>query len=573
MVGNEACNAHADVGQADVVVIGSGAAGLTAALTAAARGLEVVVIEKEPVFGGTTALSEGMIWVPLSAQVKAVGKADTVEAAVNYMLAAAGRFAVPKKANAYVGHAAAMLGFVEANTRARFTLSATSPDYHQDLPGATIGMRAFNPGLFDGRLLGADFARLRHPLASTMILGGMTIASADLPHFMAMKRSVKSLAHVARLAGRYGLDRASGHARGTRIANGNGLVAALALALREAGVPILTGTRAIGLERANGRVNRVRIAANGGERTIVVAKGVVLACGGFPGDPEFKSRFYPKVRSGADFVSMAPATNTGDGLRLALEVGAVLDEAVDQPAAWTPVSLVPFSGGQLIPFPHYMDRGKPGVIAVDGRAHRFTNEAEPYHRFVPAMIRASADAKDVAVHVIADHRALRRYGLGAVPPAPGRIGTYLKSGYLKMGETPALLANSIGIDAAALTNTIATFNGPAACGEDPEFGKGNNAFNRAYGDAAHAPNPCVAPLIKPPFYAVRVAPGDIATFIGLKTDASARVLDALGLPVPGLFAAGNDMTSPFGGDYPAAGITIGAAMTFGYIAGRAIGVD
>ena len=221
-----------------------------------------------------------------------------------------------------------------------------------------------------------------------------------------------------------------------------------------------------------------------------------------------------------------------------------------------------------MPFPHYIDRGKPGVIAVDLRARRFTNEAEPYHRFVPSMIRACQSDAEVAVWLIADARAVRSYGLGAVPPAPGRIGPFLRSGYLVAGNSPAALAEALGLEGAALARTIETFNCGARHGEDPEFGKGSTPFNRAYGDAAHTPNPCVAPLVEPPFYAVRVLPGDIATFIGLSTDACARVLDGSRRPIPGLYAAGNDMTSPFGGDYPAAGVTIGSAMTFGYIAGQ-----
>ena len=557
-----------DASQCDLLVVGSGAAGLTAALTAVKRGVRVIVIEKEAVLGGTTALSEGMIWVPMSRQAAAAGINESEAAALAYVEAVAGPHFAPAKAAAYVGNAAAMLAFVEGSTLARFTLAAYSPDYHQELPGATVGARAFNPGLFDGRLLGRDFARLRPPLASTMILSGLTIASADLPHFMALRRSPRAMLHVATLLGRYGTDRLTGHRRGTRIANGNGLIAALMLALRQAGVPLMTRTRAISLERTDGKVTGVHVASESSSTTITASKAVVLACGGFPGDAELKRRFYSHVRGGKAHFSLAPATNTGDGLRLALDVGAVLDEAVDQPAAWTPVSLVPFGNGQKVPFPHYIDRGKPGVIAVDRRARRFTNEAEPYHRFVPSMIRACQSDTEVEVWLIADARAVRSYGLGAVPPAPGRIGPFLRSGYLVAGNSPAALAEALGLEGAALARTVETFNRGARQGEDPEFGKGSTPFNRAYGDAAHTPNPCVAPLVEPPYYAVRILPGDIATFVGLSTDAYARVLDGSRRPIPGLYAAGNDMTSPFGGDYPAAGVTIGSAMTFGYIAGQ-----
>jgi succinate dehydrogenase/fumarate reductase flavoprotein subunit len=553
-------------GTCDVLVVGSGAAGLTAALAAAAAGLSVIVAEKEPLLGGTTALSEGMIWVPLSRHAREAGVSDTREAAIAYSCAAAGNHADRARIEAYVDAAAAMLDFVEANAPVRFTLSRTSLDYHQHLPGATTGARAFNPGIVDGRILGGDFDRLRPPLATTMILGGMTLASSDLPHAYAMLRSPASFAHMAGLAIRHAADRLSGRTRGTRIANGNGLVGGLVSALAGRGVPLLTSTPVVALLREGDRVAGARLE---GGAAIHARKAVVLAAGGFPGDTDLRRAYFPHVAAGKPHHSLAPATNTGDGLRLALDAGAALDTRVSEPAAWTPVSLVPV-GGALVPFPHYVDRAKPGVIAVTRAGTRFTNEADPYHRFVPAMIAACARSPEVASFVVADHRALRRYGLGAVPPAPGRIGPFLRSGYLMRGESPAGLAAAAGIDPDGLAATIAAYNEAAARGEDPAFGRGSSAFNRAYGDASHGPNPCVAPLVTPPFYAVRMVPGDIATFVGLRCDGCARVLDAAGEVVDGLYAAGNDAVSPFGGDYPAAGITIGAAMTFGYVAARHI---
>ncbi len=556
--------------ECDVLVVGSGAAGLTCALKAAHAGLAVTVIEKEPVIGGTTALSEGMIWVPLSDEARALGLADSREAAIAYLAAAAGAHVEPQRAAAYVDGAAEMLAFVHAVSQARFSLSAYSIDYHQELPGATQGARAFNPGLFDGRRLGADFRRLRRPLASTLILGGMTIASGDLPHFFAMRRSLRAALHVAGVTARYALDRLSGHARGTRIANGNGLIAALMLALKQKGVAIHTDTPALRLTRDGGRVAGAIVVADGAERAVAARRAVVLSCGGFPGSAPLRRRYYAHVAAGKPHHSLAPATNTGDGLALGLAAGGAMNEDLAQPAAWTPVSLVPQPSGAPVPFPHYIDRGKPGVIAVTRAGRRFANEADVYHRFVPAMIEACRAEAEVAVWLIADHRAVRRYGLGAAPPAPARLAPFLATGYLKRANDIAGLAAAAGIDAAALGATVAAFNRDAARGEDPQFGKGSSLYNRANGDAAHKPNPCLAPIVDPPFYAVRVVPGDIATFVGLRTDGCARVLDGDRAPVPGLYAAGNDAASAMGGDYPAAGITIGSAMTFGYLAARHI---
>ena len=186
--------------------------------------------------------------------------------------------------------------------------------------------------------------------------------------------------------------------------------------------------------------------------------------------------------------------------------------------------------------------------------------------FVLAMFEACRDESHIEVFLVADHRAIRRYGLGAVPPSPGRIGPHLRSGYLLRGESVEALAMESGIDPGGLSATVDRFNRAAERGEDPEFGKGGNVYNRFNGDPGHRPNPCLEPLRTPPYYAVRVIPGDLGTFMGVKTDARARVLDEAQSPVPGLYAVGNDMASFMGGNYPGAGITLGPAMTFGYIA-------
>jgi succinate dehydrogenase/fumarate reductase flavoprotein subunit len=534
-----------------VLVIGSGAAGLTAALTAAAHGLEVVVAEKEPLLGGTTALSEGMVWVPVSSHARRAGVADSLDAALDYLRAAAGNHFDRGRAEAYVATAAEMLDFVESVSPVRYVLVPGSIDYHQELPGASAGARALRPGLFDGRRLGPRFAALRPPLASTMVLGGMTIASADLPHFLAMSRSARSLLHIAKVAGRHAVDRlVRRHPRGTRIAGRNGLAAALLRALLDRGVPVWAEARATGLTtRRDGRVTGAVIERRGGRAVTVTARrGVVLASGGFPGDEALRRRYYAHVAAGQGHHSLVPDTNRGDGLRLALGVGGVMDEGVAQPAAWTPVSLVPVEGhGRPVPFPHYIDRGKPGVIAVDRRGRRFCDEACTYHAFVPAMVEACRGDPEVEAWLVADHRAIRRHGLGAVPTYPGRLGPHLRSGYLARGATPRELARRLGIDPDGLAATVEGFNRHAAKGEDPEFGKGGSAYDRANGDPAHGPNPCLAPLLGPPFYAVRLVPGDIANFVGVPTDREARVLDGEGRPVVGLYAAGNDATSAMAG--------------------------
>lgn len=233
-----------------------------------------------------------------------------------------------------------------------------------------------------------------------------------------------------------------------------------------------------------------------------------------------------------------------------------------------PVSLVPQPDGSTLPFPHFYERGKPGYITVDATGRRFTNESASYHDFVPAMVEACRSLDETSCWLVCDHRAIRRYGMGAIGPAPLPLGPHLKSGYLLVAPDWAELAAKMGISAEALQSTIERFNANAARGEDPDFGKGTDAYHRFNGDPTHGPNPCLAPLVRGPFYAMKLIPADICTFLGLRVDGHARVLDGQGAPIIGLYAAGNDMTSVMGGTYPGAGITIGPALTFGYIAAR-----
>jgi succinate dehydrogenase/fumarate reductase flavoprotein subunit len=278
---------------------------------------------------------------------------------------------------------------------------------------------------------------------------------------------------------------------------------------------------------------------------------------------------YPHVAKGSSHLSLAASGSTGDGIALGASAGGTVLTQLSNAAAWAPVSSVPLPGNRTGRFPHFFDRAKPGVIAVDPSGRRFVNEASSYHDFVQGMFRACEGQAQVFAYVICDRAALRKYGLGFAKPFPVPIGTYLRSGYLTAAQDVRSLASRIDVPVKTLERTVQTFNSYAVCGEDPEFGKGSTAYNRYLGDPEVSPNPCVRPL-RGPLYAVRVVPGDIGTFVGLETDASARVLDTRGSPVSGLFAIGNDMASVMAGHYPGAGITLGPAMTFGYIAADCI---
>ena len=303
-------------------------------------------------------------------------------------------------------------------------------------------------------------------------------------------------------------------------------------------MPMLLASPVTRLLRKEGRVTGAVLDRGGRPVEVQARRGVVLACGGFAANEEMKELYYPHLRAGKNHYSLPPAGNRGDGIRVAREAGAAFSSDSGKPAAWTPVSLVPRSRGPAEPFPHFIDRGKPGVIAVDRRGARFVNEANSYHDFVLAMFEACRDESRVEIFLVADHRAIRRYGLGAVPPSPGRIAPHLRSGYLLRGESPEALAEEAGIDPEGLRATVENFNREAERGEDSEFGKGANVYNRFNGDPTHRPNPCLEPLRTPPFYAVRVIPGDLGTFMGVKTDSFARVLDGRGSRSPACMPPG-----------------------------------
>ena len=277
--------------------------------------------------------------------------------------------------------------------------------------------------------------------------------------------------------------------------------------------------------------------------------------------------------TGIEHWSPGPTGNTGDGLRLAESAGGRVENGLPHAAAWVPVSITTRKDGSKGVMPHFIDRAKPGVIAVMRDGRRFANEGNSYHDFVQEMMKAARPGEEIAAWLVCDHRSLRRYGLGCVPPFPMPLRHHLRTGYLKRGATLAELAGQAGIDAKGLEMTVAEFNKHAVDGRDPAFGKGTRAYNRYQGDALHGPNPCVAPLEHAPYYAIKLVIGDLGTYAGIKTDASARALNANGQPIAGLYAVGNDMTSIMGGNYPGAGITLGPALTFGYIAGRHIAAE
>jgi succinate dehydrogenase/fumarate reductase flavoprotein subunit len=342
-------------------------------------------------------------------------------------------------------------------------------------------------------------------------------------------------------------------------------------------VEIRVNSPARRLLTADGKVTGAVVGSPGGDIEVRAARGVVLACGGFPHDVARKKALLPHAPTGREHWSAASRGNTGDGLRLGEGAGGIVSTDLVQAAALAPVSLVPRADGSVAHFPHLIERAKPGLIAVTAAGRRFTNEADSYYDFMRDLIEATPKGQPVAAWLVCDHAFIRHYGLGAVKPAPMLLGGMVNNGYLKRGGTLAELALACGIDAGGLEKTVQRYNVQARQGTDTDFGKGETPYNRVQGDAATGqPNPCMAPLERGPFYAVKVLPGSLGTFAGLRVNASAQVLDAAGQPIAGLYAGGNDMNSMMGGRYPSGGITLGPAMTFGFIAAHhaaGIGID
>ncbi len=556
----------------DLLVVGSGAGGLSAAVTAAHLGLKVLVVEKDPHYGGTTAWSGGWMWVPRNPLAVAAGLVEDIAQPLSYLRHELGPQFDEALARMFLESGPKMVEFFRSQTALQFIDGNAIPDFHGRTPDASVGGRSICAAPFDGRKLGDKIASLKPPLPETT-LWGMGIASgAELRHFLNATHSPASFWHVTKLVLRHGRDLLL-HGRGMRLVNGNAMVAGLAASAFTKGVEIRTRNTARRLLTEHGRVTGAVIDSPQGDVEVRARCGVVLACGGFPHDVARRQALLPHAPTGREHWSAASRGNTGDGLRLGEAAGGVVSRDLMQAAALAPVSLVPRKDGSVAHFPHLIERGKPGLIAVTPRGQRFTNEADSYHDFISDLIKATPAGQPVQAWLVCDHAFVRRYGLGAVKPAPMPMGVLLRNGYLKRANTLPDLADTCGIDAQGLQATVERYNQLANTGTDTDFSKGETPYNRMQGDAAGAQargfkNACMAPLLRGPFYAVKVVVGSLGTFAGLKVNHHAQVLDAQGQPIAGLYAGGNDMSSMMGGNYPSGGITLGPAMTFGYLAAQ-----
>lgn len=549
----------------DVLVVGSGAAGMAAALKAADQGLRVIVAEKEPHLGGTTAISAGWAWLP--GNKDGIAHGDTREAVVEYL-----RNLTPDTFNEqgvshFLDSVQEAIEFFETRTAVSFSYPEKSPDYQMDLPGARLGHRAILPKDTDARILGKDRLRMQPYLSSYTVFGYMPQVGADLNEFFHVNQSVRSFIYVARKLLRTWWD-ALRYRRPVLRSNGNALMTLMVRSALDAGVTVWdTAPVEHLITDADGRVTGARI---GGDHatTVRARKGVIIAAGGFSGDRELRQQYFSHDKSGDQHFTPTVG-HGGDGARLAMSVGGTIDADVSSVGSWAPVTVfhtVRTRRERL--FPHLRQIGLPGLIAVDGQGRRFGNEALSYHDFGGRIISHYAGQDEVRAYLIADAKTMHKYGIGYAKPWPMPRGYFYRAGYLVKGRTLRELAEKIGVDGEGLETTIAEFNRDAEAGVDTRFGRGSTPYNHFRGDPEHKPNPNLATLDRAPYYAAEMRMGDLGTFAGIAVDGDSRVVTESGQPIPGLYAVGAAAVSVFGGGYPGYGSHIGAALVFGYRAGR-----
>lgn len=544
----------------DVLVVGSGAAGLSTAVVAAHDGASVLVAEKSELLGGTSATSGGGVWIPCSPHAAALGQQDDADEAFQYIRTLSDTGVSDERIRAYVAGAPAMLQWMAQWADLHFE-SVPYPDYHQDLPGARRGWRTHFPVAFDGRRLGPEVNLIREASPAASFLGKINWTLEET-HFLLHRMPGWRWAFLKMLWRYYGdLHQRLRSPRDRYLTLGNAIIGSLKYTANALQVPIWRHTELVELIRDGQRVVGARMRRQGEELTIRTRRAVMLAAGGFERNATMREAFLPPQAKDPG-MSGSQLNNTGDAIRAATGVGAATLNM--DSAWWAPVFKVPGEArGRLCAF----ERAFPGCIIVNQAGRRYMNEAASYHVAAQTMMAAdSPQARSVPSWILFDSRFQKRYPMGPLLPIPYQLHGRAVRAIVSRAHSWTGLSELTGLPLSALLETLERFNAGARAGEDPEFHRGASEYDRYYGDPKVSPNPTLAPLNQPPFYAMPLHLGDIGTNGGLLTDAHARVLDAGQQPIEGLYAAGNTAASVMGHSYPAAGATLGPALTFGFLA-------
>lgn len=551
--------------QVDLLVVGSGAGGLTSAVTAAHHSANVLVVEKSGYYGGTSAMSGGGIWIPNSKNARRVGAEDSFEDAYLHMKTLIGNEVSDERIRAFIKAAPEMLEFLQNNSHMQYE-AYPYPDYYTEQPGAKKGYRTQAPKVFQGRKLGKDLYKIRPQVPGSLVQGRFSLTIKEARRFLTQAPGWQLT--LFKLLVTYMLD-IPGRLKGKlarRLTMGHALVGSLYLSLKEKGGEVWLNAPMVSLIHENGKVIGANIERDGKPIAVIAKHGVVLAAGGFEHNKALREKSLPSPTT-SDW-SASQENNTGDAHKAGMELDAAV--SLMSHAWWIPVVDVPgWSRAQGI----FAERALPGLVIVNDKGLRFANEALPYLESGYAMY----EARSVPSWVVFDARFRKKYPFGPLGPGwatPDKMVSKKVQKILVRADSIESLATACGIDSQGLAHTVERNNLFAATGVDEDFDRGKAFYDRYYGDPRNKPNPCIATIAQPPFYALPLYPGDIGTKGGLLTDEHARVLNNSGAVIDGLYAIGNTSASVMGSKYLGAGATLGPAMTFGYVAALdALGIE
>ncbi|MEV6768075.1 3-oxosteroid 1-dehydrogenase [Nocardia sp. NPDC051030] len=541
----------------DLIVVGSGAAGMAAALTAAHHGLSAVIVEKSEHWGGSTALSGGGVWIPGNSVLRQQAPADDTEAARTYLTDIIGEYADAERVDTYIDRGPEALEFLIQNSPLRMQWVPGYSDYYPEAPGGRAHGRSIEPTPYNAKALGAELATLAPDYAKAP--KNFILTQADFRQVHLGLRNPRAPFRAIRIGARW----LKGNLlRQHLLARGQALSAMLRVGLQQANVPLLLNTPLVGLRTENDRVTGVIVEHEGVDRVLTARRGVVIAAGGFEHNGAMRKQ-YQREPIGTEW-TVGAKSNTGDGIRAAQSLGAAIDFMDD--AWWGPS--IPL---HRKPWFCLAERNLPGSIIVNDRAERFMNESLPYVEATHRMYggengQGEGPGENIPAWLVFDQRYRNRYLFAGLPPRQPLPGRWFKSGVLTRADSIAELADKLGIPADKLQATVTRFNIFAHQGKDEDFARGESAYDRYYGDPRQHPNPNLGALETGPFYAAKLVPGDLGTKGGLVTDTVGRVLREDGTLIEGLYAAGNASSPVMGHTYAGPGATIGPAIVFGYLA-------